>query len=76
MISLDQKEFENELHQAFSDYLGAERCDLVSLAIHCKADNLHRQDVKGFLSKYCNIEEAVGLSFILWDVHSTHLSRS
>ena len=54
MISLDQKEFEKELHQAFSDYLGTVRCDLVSLEICCKADNLHRQDVEGFLSKLEN----------------------
>ena len=33
MISLDQKKFEKDLHQAFSDYLGTERCDLFSLAI-------------------------------------------
>ena len=69
MISLDQ-EFEKELHQAFSDYLGTERCDLVSLAIRCKSDNLHRQEVEGFLSKYYNIEEAVTLSFILFYVNT------
>ena len=63
MISLDQKEFQKGLHEAFS---GTERCDLVSPAICCKADNLHRQDVEGFLSKYCNIEEAVALSFIFF----------
>ena len=71
VISLDQKEFEKELHQAFSDYLGADRCDLVSLAIRCKADNLHQQDVECFLSKYCNTEEAVALSFNFLAVHST-----
>ena len=75
MVSLDQQEFEKELHQAFNDYLGAERCDLVSPAICCKADNLHQQDVEGFLSKYCNIEQAVALSFILLDVHSTHVIK-
>ena len=41
MVSLDQKEVEKELHQVFSDYLGTERCDLVSLAIRCKADHFH-----------------------------------
>ena len=66
LISFDQKEFEKDLHQAFSDYLGTERCDLVNLAICCKADNLHRQDVEGFLSKYCNYEEAFALSFFFW----------
>ena len=71
MIFVDQK----DLHQAFSDYLGTERCDLVSLAIRCKADNLHCQDVEGLLSKYCNIEEAGALSFILLDVHSTHVIK-
>ena len=74
MISLDQK-FEKELRQAFSCYLGIERCDLVSPAICCQADNLHRQVVEGFLSKYCNIEEAVALSFILLDVHSTYVIK-
>ena len=29
-------------------------------------------DVEGFLSKYCNIQEAIALSFILLDVHSIH----
>ena len=33
MASLDQKECEKELHQAFTDYLGTERCDLVIITL-------------------------------------------
>ena len=74
-IPIDDQEFEEELHQAFTDYLDTERCDLVNLAIRCKEDNLHRQDVENVLAKYCSTEEAVALSFILLDVHSTYVVK-